>query len=198
MLGVLDTAEARKIAVERGLDLVEVSPDAAPPVCKFIDYGKYKYQQSKKDHEKQKKAHVTKLKELRLRPITEKHDIDVKMRHAREFLQHGDKVLITMVFRGREMAHTQFGRENMARIVKNLEDIAKVENPLRMMGTRMSVQLMPKVGAPPSKAASGAAKPAAKPAAPPPPAAAAPAPVAPAPAAAATEPTEAKASPTTS
>ena len=159
MLGVLETTEARRQATEKQLDLVEVSPDASPPVCKFIDYGKYKYQQSKKDHQKQKKAHVSKLKELRLRPITEEHDIEVKLRHAREFLSHGDRVLITMVFRGREMAHTEFGRGTMEKIVKALEENAKIENPLRMMGTRMSVQMMPRQ----------AAGPAAKPAAPKPP-----------------------------
>lgn len=142
--GVITTAEARQIADERGFDLVEVSPDAEPPVCKLVDYGKFKYQQKKKTQEARKKQHVVHIKEVRLRPITEDHDVETKIKHAREFLAKGDKVLLDMIFRGRQIAHKEIGREICERVMKALEDVAKVEQRLSMQGSHMTVTLAPK------------------------------------------------------
>ncbi len=142
MLGEMDTEAARAIARERGLDLVEVAPDARPPVCKILDYGKFKYEEKKKKH-KAAKQHAQELKEVRLRPLTGDHDLLTKLKHARGFLEEGDKVLFTVFFRGREQAHKEIGREMMARIAKELEDVAKVEHTISQMGPRMHMTLMP-------------------------------------------------------
>lgn len=144
--GEVPTEEARRMADERGLDLVEVAPDKNPPVCRLMDYGKFKYEQKKKSQGAKKKAHVSHLKEVRLRPLTDPHDLEIKVNHAREWLQHGDKVLITMTFRGREMAHQEIGREVMDKILLKFEDIAKVESPMRHDGNRLSVTLAAKPG----------------------------------------------------
>lgn len=149
MLGVVPTDEARRIARERGFDLVEVSPDAAPPVCKLLDYGKFKYEQKKKTQSAKKKQHVQILKEVRMRPLTEEHDLMTKVNHAREFLEQGDKVLFTVFFKGREQAHKEIGRAMMQRIKAELDDVAKVERDISMMGPRMQVTLIPKPGAKP-------------------------------------------------
>ncbi len=143
MLGVTPTDEARKLAFQKGVDLVEVSPNARPPVCKLLDYGKFKYEEKKQKKESKKNQHVQVLKEVRLRPRTEEHDFMTKVNHARSFLEAGDKVLLTVFFKGRERAHKELGRVQMVRIKKELEDIAKVERDISMMGPRMQITLSP-------------------------------------------------------
>jgi translation initiation factor IF-3 len=138
-LGEMDRDAALRLADERGMDLVEVAPNARPPVCRMMDYSKFKYRQSKK----KKKSHTLVMKEIRLRPKTDDHDLDVKIRKAREFLEKGHKVLINLRFKGREMAHVDFAQENMKRIIEGLADIAKIETPARMAGPRMNLVLAP-------------------------------------------------------
>lgn len=123
---------------------MEVAPDANPPVCRILDYGKYKYQEHKKQQKSKKKHRVMRIKEIRLRPITGKHDIEIKLKHAREFLEYGNKVTITMFFRGREKAHKDIGYELMRNIAKSLEDVAKLERPLKTMGPRLMMTFMHK------------------------------------------------------
>lgn len=142
MLGEMETEKALEIAQEQGLDLVEVSPDARPPVCRIMDYGKVIYQRHKKTNGS--KQHKTQLKQLRLRAKTGQHDIDVKVNKARQFLSRRDKVKINVMFRGRENAHHDRGREMLDEIVKSLEDIATVEQAPKMeSGRMMSVLLAP-------------------------------------------------------
>jgi translation initiation factor IF-3 len=144
MLGVIPTADALQIARDNGLDLVEVAPTERPPVCRILDFGKFKYEQKKKA-QKSQKAHQTQLKEIRLRPKTGDHDIEFKMKQARQFLGERDKVKLNVFFRGRENAHHERGKEILADIIKQLEDIAKVEMPPRMEGGRnMTAVLTPK------------------------------------------------------
>ena len=140
LLGELPTNVAMGKAREAGLDLVEVDPNSRPPVCKIMDYGKFRYRESKKKH---LKPHEQKLKELRLRPKTDPHDQGIKVKHAKEFLSHGDKVQFTMVFRGRERAHAQVGMEIFNSIMADLDGVAKVERPPKMEGKRMTMILMP-------------------------------------------------------
>ena len=120
-VGIVPTEEARRMATEVGMDLVEVAAEARPPVCKIMDFGKYKYEQKKKTHAG-KKVHHARLKEVRLRPKTEDHDYDVKLRRAKEFLSKGDKVQLVLMFRGREMAHQDRGRRLLERMVHDLQD----------------------------------------------------------------------------
>ena len=142
MLGEMDTDAALRVAQDQGLDLVEVSPDARPPVCRIMNYGKVLYERGKKTGGS--KQHKTQLKQLRLRAKTGQHDIDVKVNKAREFLSRRDKVKINVMFRGRENAHHDRGREMLQEIIKSLEDIASVEQPPRMeSGRMMSVMLSP-------------------------------------------------------
>ncbi len=142
MLGEMETEKALAIAQEQGLDLVEVSPDARPPVCRIMDYGKVIYQRHKKTNGS--KQHKTQLKQLRLRAKTGQHDIDVKVNKARQFLSRRDKVKINVMFRGRENAHHDRGREMLQEIVKSLEDVATVEQAPKMeSGRMMSVLLAP-------------------------------------------------------
>ena len=145
-LGILPTSEALALAEERGLDLVEVSPKARPPVCKIMDYGKYMYEQSKKAKEAKKRQHVTHVKEVKMRPKIEPHDYDFKMRHARQFLEAGDKVKCTVIFRGRELAHKDRGVVLMKKLAEDLEDIAIVEVSLRSEGRSMVMVVSPKPG----------------------------------------------------
>ena len=126
-LGVVAIEKALSIASERGLDLVEVAPKAKPPVCKILNYGKYRYELSKREKDQKKKQHVIIVKEVRLRPKIEEHDFDHKMKHAREFLEAGNRLKVTVMFRGREMIYKQFGYKIMDRVVENLSDIAKVD-----------------------------------------------------------------------
>jgi translation initiation factor IF-3 len=149
MLGEMPTDQARQIARERGFDLVEVAADARPPVCKLLDYGKYKYEQKKQQKKSKKKQHVQQIKEVRLRPLTDDHDVATKVKKAREILEEGDKILVTVFFRGREQAHKEIGRALMDRIKKDLDDIAKVEHDISMQGPRMQITLLPKPGVKP-------------------------------------------------
>lgn len=142
-LGIMPTEEALEIARKGELDLVEVAPNERPPVCRIMDYGKFQYQQRKRQ-QKQSKQHQAQLKEIRVRPKTGQHDIDVKVRRARDFLAHRDKVLINVLFRGREMAHVEVGRSLVEAIIEQLVDIAKVEKPPKMEGRRMSAILAPR------------------------------------------------------
>lgn len=141
-LGIIPTSEALAVAREAGLDLVEVSPNERPPVGRIMDFGKFKYQQSKKQHKGQ--THQTKLKEIRLRPKTGEHDIEVKVKHAREFIEHKDKVLVTVVFRGRELAHMEEGEKLINDVIRRLEDVAKVESATNRQGKRISCMLTAK------------------------------------------------------
>jgi translation initiation factor IF-3 len=147
MLGELPTLEALRIARERGFDLVEVAAEARPPVCKFLDYGKYKYEQKKKQNKSKAKQHVQQVKEVRLRPLTGEHDLMTKLKKAQEMLLEGDKVLITLFFRGREQAHKEHGRHMMEKIKKELDPVAKVEHEVSMTGPRMQMTFLPKPGA---------------------------------------------------
>ncbi len=140
-LGVLTIEQALAAAREADLDLVEVAPDVRPPVCRIMDFGKFKYQQQKRKH----KAHQIKIKEIRLRPKTDEHDLTVKLNHAREFLEQKNKVLVSVVFRGRELAHIQEeGQRIVQHIIKNLEDIAKVETAPNTQNKRITCVLSPK------------------------------------------------------
>ncbi len=144
MLGVIDTSKALSIAQEAGLDLVEVAPTERPPVCRIMDYGKFKYEQKRKAS-KNTKVHQTQLKEIRLRPKIGEHDIEFKMKKARDFLQHRDKVKLTVMFKGRENAHHERGRDILTSILAGLEDIAKLEKPPGMeSGRSMSAIVAPK------------------------------------------------------
>jgi translation initiation factor IF-3 len=144
MLGVMDTERARTLARERGLDLVEVAATTRPPVCRIMDFGKYKYEQSKKDRKARSKQHQQQLKEVKLRPKIEKHDLEVKVRAARRFLTERHKVKLTMNFRGREVTHSEIGREILIRVALELDDVALVESPPRMEGRFMLMLLSPK------------------------------------------------------
>jgi translation initiation factor IF-3 len=141
-LGIIPTEEALSIAREGGLDLVEVAPNEKPPVCRIMDFGKFKYQQKKKHHKTH--VHHTKIKEVRLRPKTGEHDIEFKVAQARNFLTHKDKVVVSVVFRGREMAHIEEGQRVMQSVIRQLEEISKVEAPPQQMGRRLSCTLAPK------------------------------------------------------
>ncbi len=125
---------------------MEVAPTSAPPVCRIMDYGKWQYDQKRKIREAHKKnvRHTAALKEIRLRPETDKHDLDIKVNHAREFLEKGHKVQFTMFFRGRQMLHRDHGYEVLEQITASLEDLAKIERPARMSGRRMTLLLVPK------------------------------------------------------
>jgi translation initiation factor IF-3 len=141
-VGIVDTDVARQMAYDKGLDLVEVQPDARPPVCKIMDYGKFRYALKKKEHESRKKQHKVQLKEIRLRPKIGEHDIGYKSKQAREFLLAGDKVQVTMLFRGREMAHMEVAKEVLDAFVAKLGDISKVERPSKLEGRRLSLLLL--------------------------------------------------------
>jgi translation initiation factor IF-3 len=141
-LGILPTEDALKEARKVNLDLVEVAPNERPPVCRIMDYGKFKYQQKKRQHKTH--THQTKIKEIRVRPKTGDHDLQVKVNRAREFLTHKDKVIVTVIFRGREMAHVEEGRKVIDGILTLLEDCSKVEAPPVHHGRKMICTLAPK------------------------------------------------------
>ena len=138
------TDEAKRRARELKVDLVEIAPKARPPVCKLLDYGKFLYEEKKKKRESEKKHHQQQVKQVRLRPKTDTHDLRTKVNHAREFLRKGDKVVFTMIFRGRENAHKDRGRDLLKRVAAELEDIAKIEGNLRPEGNRMHLTVLPK------------------------------------------------------
>jgi translation initiation factor IF-3 len=135
-----------EMAREANLDLVEVAPNERPPVCRILDYGKLRYQQSRKGQGKSSKVHQQKLKEIRVRPKTGDHDIDTKVNQARKFLEHNDKVLVNVLFRGRELQHIEEGRRILDVILEKLADICKVERNPSMEGRRMSALVAPKTG----------------------------------------------------
>jgi translation initiation factor IF-3 len=143
-LGIMVVQEAIQLAEEQGLDLVEVAPDARPPVCRIMDFGKYKYQQSKRLQQAKKKQKVISVKEIKLRPKTEEHDYQFKTQHVRRFLQDGHKTKVTIVFRGRELAHTELGRQMLDRVATDLQDIGAVEQTPRQEGRNMTMVLSPR------------------------------------------------------
>ncbi len=147
-LGVMPTHEALRMAEEKGLDLVEVSPKAVPPVCRIMDFGKFKYEQSKKTNQAKKHASTIEIKEIKFRPKTDDHDFDFKVRHIRRFLEEGDKVRLVIAFRGREIVHPETGRAMLDHVVKATADIAHVEQMPMMDGRRMVMVVSPRAGRP--------------------------------------------------
>ena len=139
----MDPRDAMRMAEQVGLDLVEISPNASPPVCKIMDFGKFKYEQQKKAAEAKKKQKVIEVKEVKFRPNIDEHDYDVKMRNVSRFLEDGDKVKVTLRFRGREMAHQDLGREVLQRIAKDTEGLGKVESMPKMEGRQMIMVIGP-------------------------------------------------------
>ena len=144
MVGVVPSSRALDLAYEAGLDLVEISPNADPPVCKILDYGKYKYAEQKRRNEARKKQKVTEVKEIKLRPNIDKNDYAVKMRSIVRFLEEGDKVKVTMRFRGREMVHQEIGMNVLTRVRNDLEELAKVEQFPQLEGRQMTMVMSPK------------------------------------------------------
>ena len=142
-LGVQTPARALEMAEEAGLDLVEISPNAKPPVCKIMDFGKFKYEQQKRESDARKKQKTIEVKEVKFRPGTDTHDYDVKMRNVLKFLEGGDKVKITLRFRGREMAHQNLGRELLERVAEDVKEVGKVENMPKMEGRQMVMMIGP-------------------------------------------------------
>jgi translation initiation factor IF-3 len=191
-LGVLATHEALRMAEEKGLDLVEVSPKAMPPVCRIMDYGKFKFEQAKKANQARKHASVIEIKEIKFRPKTDDHDFDFKVKHIRRFLEEGNKVRLVIAFRGREIVHPETGRAMLDAVIRALVDIAHVEQMPQMDGRKMLMTISPKPARPGAPTTSAAPAGGGGPPAPRPPApaqAAPPAPVAaPAPAAKPPEP----------
>ena len=143
-VGVVSHADALERAVKVGLDLVEISPDAEPPVCKILDFGKYKYQAQKKAAEARKHQKIVEIKEIKMRPSIDDHDYDVKMRSIRRFFEEGDKVKVTLRFRGRELAHQELGWQVLQRVKADTEPISKVESEPRMEGRQMVMVLAPR------------------------------------------------------
>ncbi len=142
--GVVSMAEARQLAEDTGYDLVEISPHADPPVCKLLDYGKYKYEAQKKANEARKKQKTIEVKEIKLRPNIDQHDYEVKMRSVTRFFDAGDKVKVTLRFRGREMAHQELGMNVLNRVREDMNEVAKVEQFPKMEGRQMVMVLTPK------------------------------------------------------
>ena len=143
-LGIMTIQDALRQASEAGLDLVEVAPNSSPPVCRVMDYGKFRYQQSKKMQVARKHQAVLQLKEIRLRPKTEEHDLQVKLRHIRKFLEENNKVKITMMFRGREIAYAEIGRKIMEGLIQELGDIGTVDQQPKLEGRNMVMIVAPK------------------------------------------------------
>ncbi len=143
-IGLVNTRDALTMAQEQGLDLVEVAPGAKPPVCRIMDYGKFKYDQSKKERKARQNQHTVSLKEVKFRPRIDDHDYEFKVANARKFLEGKDKVKLTIQFRGREMAHREFGHRLLDRVLADLEDIAQVETPPRSEGRFIHMVVAPK------------------------------------------------------
>ena len=144
MFGVVPPSEAFKMAQAEGLDLVEIAPTANPPVCKIMDYGKFTFQQKKKTHDNKKKQKVFHVKEVKLRPKTEKHDLEFKTKHVERFLKSGDKAKVIVMFHGREMSYSHMGREILEKIAEAVKDISVVEQSPKMEGSNMTMILGPK------------------------------------------------------
>lgn len=143
-VGIMHPKEALKIAQSKGLDLVEIAPMAKPPVCKIMDIGRHKYEQSKREREARKKQRIINVKEVKLRPNIEDHDFDVKTKNAIRFLQDGDKVKVTIMFRGRELSHPELGRELLTRVAALVKELASVEKDPKLEGKNMTMILTPK------------------------------------------------------
>jgi translation initiation factor IF-3 len=142
-LGVMAPMDALKLAKERGLDLVEVAPNATPPVCRILDFNKFKYEEQRREREARRKHHVTKLKEVKFKPRIEEHDYQVKLNMLRRFLMRGDQAKVTMVYRGRELAHTELGRRVLDRLVSDLDPISRVERNPSLEGRFMTMVFGP-------------------------------------------------------
>lgn len=142
--GIMPTAEALKMAQDSGYDLAEVAPTSQPPVCRIMDYGKYKYEQSKKEHQTRRHQKSTQVKEIKLRPRTDKHDLGIKIRQIRGFLADGNKTKVTVTFRGREMANQEMGRAMMTVVIAQLADCGQIEHPPRMEGRSLIMVMAPK------------------------------------------------------
>lgn len=142
-VGVVTPARAMEMAADAGLDLVEISPNANPPVCKIMDFGKFKYEQQKRESEARKKQKIIEVKEVKFRPNTDTHDYEVKMRNVFRFLESGDKVKVTLRFRGREMAHQNLGRELLERVAEDIKEVGKIENMPKMEGRQMIMMIGP-------------------------------------------------------
>ncbi|WP_245904227.1 translation initiation factor IF-3 [Roseicyclus mahoneyensis] len=142
-VGVVTPARAMAMAEEAGLDLVEISPNAEPPVCKIMDFGKYKYETQKREAEARKKQKIIEVKEVKFRPNTDTHDYEVKMRSVTKFLENGDKVKVTLRFRGREMAHQNLGRDLLERVAADVEGLGKIENMPKLEGRQMVMMIGP-------------------------------------------------------
>ena len=143
-LGIMSSRDAMALAKEQNLDLVKIAPQANPPVCKIVDYGKYKYEQTRREKDARKNQKVISVKEVRLSPNIEQNDINTKIKQASKFLEKGDKVKVTVRFRGRELAHTAVGKEILNKFAESLSEIAQVEKPAKMEGRFMVMFLMPK------------------------------------------------------
>lgn len=143
-IGILPVSEGLRLAKEKSFDLVEVAPKASPPVCRIMDFSKYKYDQEKKERLARKKQRVIHIKEIRIKPNIEEHDYQTKLRHLKKFLSRGDKAKITLMFRGREMAHVDVGRQLMDRLIKDLSELAEVEKPPILEGRFMVMFMAPK------------------------------------------------------
>ncbi len=142
-VGIVDLDEAKARAQQAGLDLVEVAPGARPPVCRLMDYGKFKYEEARKAREARKKQHTVQIKEIKYRPGIEDHDYDFKTRHVRRFLEDGDRVKVTMMFRGRQMAHPELGIEVLERVAEDVADLGKIEGQPTREGRTMIMMLAP-------------------------------------------------------
>ena len=143
-LGIMEVDKALAIAEEQGFDLVEVAPMARPPVARIMDYGKFKFEQAKQARVAKKKQHVIQLKEVKFRPGIDEHDFETKTRHARRFLEEGNKVKVTLMFRGRQISHPELGKQVVDRVAQELADIAKIESDARLEGKAMTMILTPK------------------------------------------------------
>ena len=145
-LGIMSSAEALRIADEQGLDLVKISPQATPPVCKLMNYGKFRFEQSKREKEAKKNQHVVEIKEIRMSPGIDIGDFNTKLRNAQKFIADGNRVKVSVRFRGREMAHTDIGRDLLTRFAEQCADIANLDRPAKLEGRMMSIFLSPKAG----------------------------------------------------
>ena len=143
-LGIMATRDALRMAEEQHLDLVEVAPKAKPPVCRIMDFGKYRYEQQKREQEAKKKQKIVTIKEVKLRPNIEQHDFNVKLKNALRFLEEGNKVKVTIMFRGRELSHPELGREVLDRVSEQLKELVAIERDAKLEGKNMTMILAPK------------------------------------------------------
>ena len=145
-LGIMSSAEALKIADEQGLDLVKISPQAVPPVCKLMNYGKFRFEQSKREKEAKKNQHVVEIKEIRMSPGIDVGDFNTKLKNAQKFVADGNRVKVSVRFRGREMAHTEIGKDLLDRFAEQCAEVANLDKPAKLEGRMMSIFLSPKSG----------------------------------------------------